>query len=81
MPRNRLLEIIGSLRFRLTLWNVATFLVMILFTLWAVREGVRYTLRREADEQLLEDDGIGFGVFPISKAYLERRRSLLLEQK
>ncbi len=55
MPRNRLLEMIGSLRFRLTLWNMATFLAMILFTLWAVREGVRYTLRREADEQLIED--------------------------
>ena len=55
MPRNRLLEMIGSLRFRLTLWNMATFLFMILFTLWAVREGVRYTLRREADEQLTED--------------------------
>ncbi|MES2791608.1 MAG: ATP-binding protein [Planctomycetota bacterium] len=55
MPRHRLREIIGSLRFRLTLWNMTTFLAMILFTLWAVREGLRYTLRREADEQLMED--------------------------
>lgn len=55
MPRQRLREMIGSLRFRLTLWNMATFLAMILFTLWAVREGLRYTLRREADEQLMED--------------------------
>ena len=55
MPRQRLREMVGSLRFRLTLWNMATFLAMILFTLWAVREGLRYTLRREADEQLMED--------------------------
>ncbi len=55
MPRHRLMEMIGSLRFRLTLWNMATFLAMILFTMWAVREGLRYTLRREADEQLMED--------------------------
>ena len=55
MPRNRLLEMIGSLRFRLTLWNMATLLAMVLFTLWAVREGLRFTLRREADEQLMED--------------------------
>lgn len=55
MPRHRLLEMTGSLRFRLTLWNMATILAMILFTLWAVREGLRFTLRREADEQLMED--------------------------
>ncbi len=55
MPRHRLMEIIGSLRFRLTLWNMTTFLAMILFTMWAVRLGLRFTLRREADEQLMED--------------------------
>ena len=55
MPRQRMREMVGSLRFRLTLWNTATLLAMVLFTMWAVREGLRYTLRHEADEQLLED--------------------------
>jgi heavy metal sensor kinase len=55
MPRNRLRELLGSLRFRLTLWNTATVLILVLFTLWAVREGLRFSLRREADEQLVED--------------------------
>lgn len=55
MPRQRLRDLVGSLRFQLTLWNTTTFLAMILLTLWAVREGVRYTLRHEADEQLTED--------------------------
>lgn len=55
MPRNRLHELVGSLRFRLTLWNTATVLFMVLFTLWAVREGLRFSLRKEADEQLIED--------------------------
>lgn len=55
MPRQRLRDLIGSLRFQLTLWNTLTLLAMIVLTLWAVREGMRYTLRREADEQLTED--------------------------
>ncbi|MDB5385290.1 MAG: histidine kinase [Planctomycetaceae bacterium] len=55
MPRNRIRELVGSLRFRLTLWNTATVLMMVLFTLWAVREGLRFSLRHEADEQLVED--------------------------
>lgn len=55
MPRQRMREMVGSLRFRLTLWNTATLLAMVLFTMWAVREGLRYTLRHEADEQLKED--------------------------
>jgi len=55
MPRNRIREFIGSLRFRLTLWNTATVLAMVLVTLWAVREGLRFSLRHEADEQLIED--------------------------
>ncbi len=55
MPRQRLREMRGSLRFQLTLWNTMTFLAMILLTLWAVQLGLRYTLRREADEQLRED--------------------------
>jgi heavy metal sensor kinase len=55
MPRNRARELVGSLRFRLTLWNTATVLFMVLFTLWAVREGLRFSLRKEADEQLIED--------------------------
>jgi two-component system heavy metal sensor histidine kinase CusS len=55
MPRNRVRELVGSLRFRLTLWNTATVLMMVLFTLWAVREGLRFSLLKEADEQLVED--------------------------
>jgi len=55
MPRNRIREFVGSLRFRLTLWNTATVLAMVLVTLWAVREGLRFSLRHEADEQLAED--------------------------
>lgn len=55
MPRQRVREMVGSLRFQLTLWNTTTFLAMILLTLWAVQQGLRYTLRHEADEQLRED--------------------------
>lgn len=55
MPRQRLRDMIGSLRFQLTLWNTTTFLAMILLTLWGVREGLHFTLRHEADEQLRED--------------------------
>ncbi|HTI49681.1 MAG TPA: ATP-binding protein [Planctomycetaceae bacterium] len=48
-------EIFGSLRFRLTLWNTAVVLLVVLFTLWGVREGLRFILWHEADEQLVED--------------------------
>lgn len=55
MPRVRLREMVGSLRFRLTLWNTATLLATILLALWAVREGLRFSLTHEADAQLKED--------------------------
>lgn len=48
-------EMFGSLRFRLTLWNTAVVLLVVLFTLWGVREGLRFILWHEADEQLVED--------------------------
>ena len=51
----RLQEIFGSLRFRLTFWNTALMLIMLAITLYGVREGVRYSLRHEADSQLQED--------------------------
>jgi heavy metal sensor kinase len=48
-------EIFGSLRFRLSLWSTAVMLIMVVATLWAVREGLRLALEREID-QLLTDD-------------------------
>jgi len=51
----RLKEISRTLRFRLTMWNTAVVLVMILFTLWGVRESLRLVLWHEADSQLAED--------------------------
>ena len=41
MPYAHLKEIYGTLRFRLTLWNTAVVLVLVLVTLWGVREGLR----------------------------------------
>jgi len=46
---------IRSLRFRLTVWNTAVALLMVLFALWGVRVGLRFVLWQEADEQLIED--------------------------
>ncbi|MSR60189.1 MAG: hypothetical protein EXS05_21550 [Planctomycetaceae bacterium] len=48
-------ETFGSLRLRLTLWNTAVVLLLVVFTLWGVREGLRFILWHEADEQLVED--------------------------
>lgn len=48
-------ETFGSLRLRLTVWNTAVVLLMVLFTLWGVRVGLRFALWHEADEQLIED--------------------------
>lgn len=48
-------EIFGSLRLRLTVWNTAVVLLMVVFTLWGVREGLRLILWDEADKQLVED--------------------------
>ncbi|MBI3864095.1 MAG: HAMP domain-containing protein [Planctomycetia bacterium] len=47
----------GTLRFRLTMWNTAVVLVLVVVTLWGVREGLRLELWKEADVQLLEDAG------------------------
>src|SRR5258708_28790774 len=54
-PTSHLKEVFGTLRFRLTVWNTAVVLVFVLTTLWGVREGLRFVLWREADDQLLED--------------------------
>lgn len=48
-------EIFGTLRFRLTVWNTAIVLLMVVVTLWGVREGLRLTLWHEADDQLSDD--------------------------
>lgn len=55
MPSAHLREAVGTLRFRLTIWNTAVVLVFVLLTLWGVREGLRLVLWKEADDQLLED--------------------------
>jgi heavy metal sensor kinase len=55
MPSARLNEWFGTLRFRLSAWNTAVVVVTVLLALIAVREGLRYTLIREADQLLLED--------------------------
>lgn len=55
MPLKPLRWFIGSLRFRLTLWNTATLLIVAVISLLVLREAVRLTLWREADAQLLED--------------------------
>lgn len=55
MPYAHLKEVFGTLRFRLTLWNTAVVLLMVVVTLWGVREGLRLTLLHEADNQLKVD--------------------------
>jgi heavy metal sensor kinase len=63
MPSARFSELIGSLRFRLSAWNTAVVVVTVLVALFALREGLRYTLIREADLLLLEDiDELGLAV-------------------
>ena len=54
-PASNLKEVFGTLRFRLTVWNTAVVFVFVLTTLWGVREGLRFVLWREADDQLQED--------------------------
>jgi heavy metal sensor kinase len=54
-PASNLKDVVGTLRFRLTVWNTAVVLVFVLTTLWGVREGLRLVLWKEADDQLLED--------------------------
>jgi heavy metal sensor kinase len=48
-------EIFGTLRFRLTLWNTIVVVLAVGATLVGVREGVRITLRNQADELLRQD--------------------------
>jgi heavy metal sensor kinase len=67
--RHNLKEIVGSLRFRLTVWNTAVVLLMIVVTLVGVRIGLRYILWREADEQLKEDAREVAEIFADTKAY------------
>ena len=55
MPSAHLREIFGTLRFRLTVWNTAVVFVFVLATLWGVREGLRFVLWHEADDQLVDD--------------------------
>jgi signal transduction histidine kinase len=47
----------GSLRFRLSVWNTAVVAVAVLIALLALREALRFTLVREADQLLNEDVG------------------------
>lgn len=44
-----------TLRFRLALWNAGTIVVLVLATLFGLREGLRYTLLREFDAVLADD--------------------------
>jgi signal transduction histidine kinase len=55
MSFERLSTFARSLRFRLTLWNVAAGLLTGLGILVVVREGVRFTLEAELDQVLRED--------------------------
>jgi signal transduction histidine kinase len=45
----------GSLRFRLTFWNTAAILLLVLATLFGLRLGLRSFLEREMDRLLAED--------------------------
>ncbi|MBI5761724.1 MAG: HAMP domain-containing histidine kinase [Planctomycetales bacterium] len=49
------MEFPRTLRLRLTLWNTAIVLLMVVATLIGVREGLRLSLLHETDELLLED--------------------------
>ncbi len=46
---------VRSLRFRLMVWNAFIMLVASLGVLWGLREGVRYTLVTELDDDLRDD--------------------------
>ena len=47
--------VFGSLRFRLMLWNAVVMLIASMTVLWGLREGVRYSLVNELDQNLRED--------------------------
>ncbi len=46
---------VRSLRFRLMVWNAFIMLLASLGVLWGLREGVRYTLLTELDDNLRDD--------------------------
>ena len=48
-------SVLRSLRFRLMLWNAVVMLFASLGALWGLREGVRYTLLSELDDNLHDD--------------------------
>ena len=55
MHFEQLKTLFRSLRFRLSAWNTAAVLLIVIVTLLAVRESLRFTLLRENDLLLLDD--------------------------
>ena len=55
MPFGPLERRLQTLRFRLTFWNTAAIILVVLATLFGIREGLRWTLLRELDTLLSED--------------------------
>jgi heavy metal sensor kinase len=55
MPFGPLERRLQTLRFRLTFWNTAAIILVVLATLFGLREGLRWTLLRELDSRLSED--------------------------
>ncbi len=55
MPFGPLERRLHTLRFRLTFWNTAAIILVVLATLFGLREGLRWTLLRELDALLSED--------------------------
>lgn len=50
-------SVFRSLRFRLMLWNAVVMLIASFGALWGLREGVRYSLLHELDDDLRDDFG------------------------
>jgi two-component system heavy metal sensor histidine kinase CusS len=55
MSFDRLRTFLQTLRFRLTLWNTAVVLVLLVVNLAAIRAGLQFTLARSVDEFLIEE--------------------------
>jgi heavy metal sensor kinase len=55
MRFEQLRSLLRSLRFRLSAWNTAAVLLLVVVTLLSVREGLRLTLLTENDQLLLDD--------------------------
>lgn len=55
MRYDQLRSIFRSLRFRLSAWNTAAVLLIVIVTLVGVREAMRFTLMRENDLSLVDD--------------------------